>query len=118
MEKKDKVIVAGLLLVLLFIVVNIFSTLHTMDDYEQRKESGNERWKQVENRILQTEEKIENLEKEIEQWKNSSNFLVGLYRKQKKISRKSRNNKRHFKCRKRYRYNNSKLSKRNATAKS
>ena len=70
MEKKDKVIVAGLLLVLLFIVVNIFSTLHTMDDYEQRKESGNERWKQVENRILQTEEKIENLEKEIEQWKN------------------------------------------------
>ena len=70
MEKKDKVIVAGLLLVLLFIVVNIFSTLHTMDDYEQRKESGNERWKQVGNRILQTEEKIENLEKEIEQWKN------------------------------------------------
>ena len=70
MEKKDKVIVAGLLLVLLFIVVNIFSTLHTMDDYEQRKESGNERWKQVENRILQTEKKIENLEKEIKKWKN------------------------------------------------
>ena len=70
MERKDKVVVAGLLIVLLFIIVNIFSTLHTMDDYEARKESGNERWKQVENRILQTEEKVQQLEEEIEQWKN------------------------------------------------
>ena len=69
MEKKDKVMVAGLVLVLLFIVINIVSTLHTMDDYEQRKESGNDRWKQVENRILQTEEKVNSLEEEIEQWK-------------------------------------------------
>ena len=69
MEKKDKVVVAGLLIVLLFIIVNIFSTVHTMSDYEQRKESGNERWKQVENRILQTEEKVNMLEEEIEQWK-------------------------------------------------
>lgn len=69
MEKKDKVIVAGLILVLIFIIVNIFSTIHTMDDYEARKESGNERWKQIENRILQTEEKVNTLEEEIEAWK-------------------------------------------------
>lgn len=69
MEKKDKVIVAGLVIVLLFIIINIFSTVHTMDDYEERKESGNERWKQVENRILQTEEKVNSLEEEIEAWK-------------------------------------------------
>lgn len=69
MEKKDKVIVVGLIIVLLFIIINIFSTLHTMSDYEERKESGNERWKQVENRILQTEEKVNTLEEEIEQWK-------------------------------------------------
>ena len=69
MEKKDKVIVAGLVIVLLFIIINIFSTVHTMYDYEARKESGNERWKQVENRILQTEEKVNMLEEEIEQWK-------------------------------------------------
>lgn len=69
MEKKDKVIVTGLVLVLIFIIINIFSTLHTMDDYEQRKESGNDRWKQVENRILQTEEKVNMLEEEIEEWK-------------------------------------------------
>lgn len=69
MEKKDKVIVTGLVLVLIFIIINIFSTVHTMDDYEARKESGNDRWKQVENRILQTEEKVKMLEEEIEEWK-------------------------------------------------
>lgn len=69
MNKKDKIVVVGLILVLVFIIINIFSTLHTMDDYEQRKESGNDRWKQVENRILQTEEKVQHLEEEIEQWK-------------------------------------------------
>lgn len=70
MEKKDKFMVAGLIIVLLFIIVNIFSTVHTMDDYESRKQSGNERWLQVENRILQTEEKVNKLEEEIGQWKN------------------------------------------------
>lgn len=69
MEKKDKVVVGGLILVLIFIVINIFSTFSTMSDYETRKESGNERWKQVENRILQTEEKVNSLEEEIEAWK-------------------------------------------------
>lgn len=70
LEKKDKVVVVGLILVLIFIIINIFSTLHTMSDYEQRKESGNDRWLQVENRILQTENKVNILEKEIVEWKN------------------------------------------------
>lgn len=69
MERKDRVIVIGLIFVLIFIIINVFTTLHTMDDYEARKESGNERWKQVENRILQTEEKVNTLEEEIEAWK-------------------------------------------------
>ena len=69
MERKDKIIVAGLTLALIFIIINIFSTVHTMSDYEQRKESGNDRWKQVENRILETEEKVQQLEEEIEEWK-------------------------------------------------
>ena len=64
MEKRDKVMVAGLILILVFMLINIFSTIHTMDDYEARKESGNERWLQVENRILQTEEKVNRLEEE------------------------------------------------------
>ena len=69
MEKRDKVIIAGLILILLFILMNIFSTAHTMYDYEARKKSGNERWVQVENRILQTEERVQQLEEEIEKWK-------------------------------------------------
>lgn len=70
MGKKDKVIIIGLVIILIFIAINIFSTIHTMYDYESRKESGNERWLQVENRILQTEDKVNKLEEEIEQWKN------------------------------------------------
>lgn len=65
MERKDKIMVAGLIIVLLFILINMFSTLHTMDDYEARKESGNDRWRQVENRILQTEEKVNRLEEQL-----------------------------------------------------
>ena len=69
MEKKDKFVIVGLIIVLLFIIVNIFSTLNTMSDYEARKKSGNDRWKQVENRILEIENKVNTLEKEIEEWK-------------------------------------------------
>ena len=69
MERKDKVIVVGLVIVLAFILINIISTFNTMSDYEARKESGNERWKQVENRILQTEEKVNMLEEELRTWK-------------------------------------------------
>lgn len=65
LEKRDKVVVVGLIIVLLFIIINIISTVHTMYDYESRKESGNDRWKQVENRILQTEEKVNRLEEEL-----------------------------------------------------
>ena len=70
MKNKDKIMIGGLAIVLIFIFVNIFSTLHTMNDYEARKESGNERWLQVENRILQTEEKVNKLEEDIQKWKH------------------------------------------------
>lgn len=70
MEKRDKVMIIGLIIILIFMLINIFSTVHTMDDYEDRKEAGNERWLQVENRILQTEEKVNRLEEEIEAWKH------------------------------------------------
>lgn len=69
MERRDKVMIIGLILILVFIIINIFSTVHTMYDYEERKQSGNDRWLQVENRILQTEDKVKQLEEEIEEWK-------------------------------------------------
>ena len=68
MSKKDKVIIVGLVLVLVILAFNIVETIAQLTDYEKRKESGNERWFQVENRILQTEEKVNRLEEEIRQW--------------------------------------------------
>lgn len=65
MDRKDRVFVAGLIIILIFMVINIFSTVHTMNDYEERKESGNDRWKQVENRILDIEQKVNEIEEEI-----------------------------------------------------
>ena len=70
MEKKDKVMIIGLAIILAMLLFNIVSTVYNSLDYEARKESGNERWLQVENRILQTEEKVNRLEEEIKAWKH------------------------------------------------
>ena len=68
MSKKDKIIIVGLVLVLVILAFNIIETIAQLIDYENRKESGNERWFQVENRILQTEEKVNRLEEDIKLW--------------------------------------------------
>lgn len=47
------------------IIILIFDIVHSIlqeIDYNQRKESGNDRWLQVENRIIQIEEKVNALE--------------------------------------------------------
>ena len=46
-------------------IYNIWNAI----DYEKRKDSGNEHWLQVENRILQTEYRVNMLEKGIGEWK-------------------------------------------------
>ena len=66
----NKFVIAGLIIVLFFLIINMFATINTMSDYETRKQSGNDRWLQVENRILQTEDKVKTFEEEMEQWKN------------------------------------------------
>ena len=66
---RNKLVIISLILVLVFLFINMVSTITTTIDYKKRKESGNDRWKQVEERILQTENKVDTLEKEIEQWK-------------------------------------------------
>lgn len=67
--KENKIIIISLIIVLIFLFINMASTIWTTIDYQHGKESGNERWKQVENRILETEEKVRLLEEEFEQWK-------------------------------------------------
>lgn len=47
------------------VIILIFDIVHSISqelDYQKRKESGNDRWLQVENRILYTEEKINAIE--------------------------------------------------------
>lgn len=67
-EKKDKIVIIGLIFVLIVLGFNIISSISQTLDYEKRKDSGNDRWLQVENRILQTEEKINTFEEELERW--------------------------------------------------
>ena len=69
MDRKDKIIIIGLIFVLVILAFNIISSITQTLDYEKRKDSGNERWFQVENRILQTEEKVNSLEEELNKWK-------------------------------------------------
>ncbi len=68
MNRKDKVIILGLIFVLVVLAFNIIETIVQTVDYENRKDSGNERWLQVENRILQTEEKVNTFEEELKRW--------------------------------------------------
>ena len=68
MDRKDKVIIMGLIFVLVVLAFNIIETIVQTVDYENRKDSGNERWLQVENRILQTEEKGNTFEEELKRW--------------------------------------------------
>lgn len=48
--------------ILLFLIANFIYSIVMLVDYEQRKESGNDRWKQVEERILRIEDKVEEIE--------------------------------------------------------
>lgn len=51
------------------IIILLFDIVHSIIqeiDYNQRKESGNDRWYQVENRILNTEEKINAIEEKMQ----------------------------------------------------
>lgn len=51
------------------IIILLFDIVHSIIqeiDYNQRKESGNDRWYQVENRILNTEEKINAIEQKLQ----------------------------------------------------
>lgn len=48
--------------ILLFLIANFVYSIVMLIDYEQRKDSGNDRWKQVEERILRIEDKVEAIE--------------------------------------------------------
>lgn len=65
MTKKDKIVIFVAIVALIVLIISLSHTIYQMSDYQKSKASGNDRWLQVENRILQTEEKVKELEGEI-----------------------------------------------------
>lgn len=57
-DKKLKIIISLAIIVFILLLCNFIVSIRQEIDYNKRKESGNERWLQVENRILQIEEKV------------------------------------------------------------
>jgi len=70
MERKEKRIVAVCIVVLVFLILNFLTAIETFIGYNKSKASGNERWKQVEERIVSMENDVEMLKQEVQAWKN------------------------------------------------
>ena len=70
MSKKDKRIIVVCVLVLVFLIVNFVTALETFVGYNQSKASGNESWRQVEERIVRIETDVESLKQEVQEWKS------------------------------------------------
>lgn len=56
MNRQEKIMPFLLAIVLLFLIIEFVYTIYNYIDYEKRKDSGNERWQQVEERIKEIEE--------------------------------------------------------------
>lgn len=54
--RQSKLYPIGLILVLVLLFINFISSIYEYVDYQKRIKSGNDRWKQVEQRIKQIEE--------------------------------------------------------------
>lgn len=63
-NKKIKIIITLAIIVFMLLLGNLFVSVRQEIDYNRRKESGNDRWLQVENRILQIEEKVNEVQKD------------------------------------------------------
>ncbi|HIQ93669.1 TPA: hypothetical protein IAB29_00855 [Candidatus Ventrenecus stercoripullorum] len=56
MNRQEKVMPFLLVVILVFLIIEFVYTIYNYIDYEKRKDSGNERWQQVEERIKKIEE--------------------------------------------------------------
>ena len=55
-----------LVIIIVMLLINIIYTIWQTIDYEERKDSGNDHWKQVENMIMDNKKQIEEIKGEIE----------------------------------------------------
>lgn len=69
MKRNNRVIIA-LVLMLMLLIFNFVTYFIELFDYQNRVESGNARWKQVEERIVNIENEVDILKREVEKWKN------------------------------------------------
>lgn len=67
--KKDKFVITMLIVVIVILAYNLIFSIVELTDYNKRKESGNARWEQVEERIVKIESDVNVLKAEVEQWK-------------------------------------------------
>ena len=68
MDKRKYIkILVVMAIAIIILICDIFFSILQEIDYEQRKDSGNDRWLQVENRIIQTEEKVNAIEEKLHQ---------------------------------------------------
>lgn len=67
--KKDKLIIVALIVAIIFLLCSFGFSVAEQIDYNKRKASGNARWNQVEERIINIEKDLNNLKVEVEQWK-------------------------------------------------
>lgn len=58
-----------LITILILLVLNFVYSISETVDYYERVKSGNDRWLQVENRIVSIEQKVNGLEGELDKWK-------------------------------------------------
>lgn len=66
MDKGMKQNIILLAIIIVMLLINIIYTVWQKIDYESRKDSGNERWKQIENMILDNKKQIEEVRGELE----------------------------------------------------
>lgn len=58
-----------LITILILLVLNFIYSISETVDYYERVKSGNDRWLQVENRIVSIEQKVNELKGELDKWK-------------------------------------------------
>lgn len=62
MSKENKKVIAVLIIVLLFLTCNFIYNFIDSINFEKIRKSGDDKWKLVEERLLEMEEKINKLE--------------------------------------------------------
>lgn len=57
-----KIVIASTIFIMVLLFINIIFQFFSLIDIEKSKQSGNDRWLQVENRIISIERRLEKIE--------------------------------------------------------